>query len=114
MREIPYGFSGYTVKTENEREQVLVGVFNTECERIVKYWLTDADWAERFETFEENYWMFQDLHGLARAMYFMDFFVDVNMNTAHYIYNFIKAEVERRKNEADTSSVAKGTGSDAS
>lgn len=95
-----YGFSGADLQAEPNVE-MLVGIFNSECERIVRYWLTDKDWATTFERDGEMCWMFQDLHGLARAMYFMNLIVDVNHAGADYIYNFCKAEVERRRDESN-------------
>ena len=100
-KEIRYGFSGITVRVETESIERLVRIFNAECERIVQYWLTDEDWAQTFERNKDDCWMFQDLHGLARAMYFMDLIENVDWEGADYIYDFCRAEVERRRDESN-------------
>ncbi len=100
-KEMKYGYSGITVQAETEGIAMLVSIFNDECERIVNYWLTDEDWAHGFEHHKEEHWMIADQQGLARAMYFMDMLDDVEQSRAVYIYNFCKAEVERRKHESD-------------
>lgn len=100
-KEMAYGFSGLTVQAETEGIERLVYIFNDGCERVVGYWLTDEDWAKTFEHNKYDCWLFEELHGLARAMYFMDMLDDVNTECADYIYNFCKAEVERRRDESN-------------
>lgn len=102
MRELKYGFTDISVPLESKGEASLLWAFNADCERIVKYWLTDEEWARRFESQKDSYWMFQDVAGLARALFFMDKLDDVGQSRADFIYGFCKAEVERRKHESNT------------
>lgn len=101
MKDVKYGFSGMSVPVESEGEESLLWIFNKECERIVKYWLADEDWAKGFEHHKADYWMFQELQGLGRAIFFMDKLENVDQSRAEYIYDFCKAEVERRRNEGN-------------
>ena len=97
ITETRYGFSDIMLPIDSKRIHSFVRIWNDSCERIVKYWLTDPEWAVGFETMKAEHWMFKDLGRQASAMYFMDLFDDAGYASDRFIYDFCKAEVERRK-----------------
>ena len=100
-KEMRFGFTDIMMPIETINVWKFANVYRDTCERIVEYWLTDPKWAEGFETQKDNHWFFQDLHGLARGFFFMGMLPEAKHAGQRFIYDTIKAEVDRRKpNEA--------------
>jgi hypothetical protein len=95
--EIRYGFTDIMMPVETRNVERLARIYNNICEDAVHYWLTEPDWAERFESRNIDHWMIEDLRGKATAFYHMNMLTSAHQASARFIYDSIKAEVERRK-----------------
>ena len=97
VKELRYGFTDLMMPIDNQRIETLVRIWNRDCERIVERWLNEADWAISFGTHKSEHWWVVSQSEQATAMYFMGLVPTAEMAGRKYIYNMIKAEVEKRK-----------------
>ena len=96
-KEMRYGFSDIMMPIDNRRIERFVRVWNSDCEAIVKWWSSDPNWARGFEEHKSDHYWIKSQAEQASAMFFMGMLPDAKYSSNSYIYDFIKAEVDRRK-----------------
>jgi hypothetical protein len=92
-----YGFSDIMVPIDNKRIERFARIWNRDCEAIVTRWLNEPEWALTFESSKGNTWWIKSQAEQASAFFFMEMLPDAEYASESYVYNMLKAEVEKRK-----------------
>ena len=95
--EMRYGFSDIMMPIDNKRIERFARIWNRDCEAIVTRWLNEPEWALTFEESKGNTWWIKSQAEQATAFFFMEMLPDAEYTGASYIYDMLKAEVEKRK-----------------
>jgi hypothetical protein len=95
--EMRYGFSDIMMPIDNKRIERFARIWNRDCEAIVTRWLNEPEWALTFEASKGDSWWIKAQAEQATAFFFMEMLSDAECVSPSYIYNMLKAEVEKRK-----------------
>ena len=97
VKEMRYGFTDMMMPIDNKRIERFARIWNDDCERIVNRWVNEPEWAMTFEESNGNCWWIKSQAEQATAFFFMEMISDAEYAGVTYLYDMLKAEVDRRK-----------------